>query len=114
MEYDSKLVGIKIRSLREQKGWTQIELGNMLGLKQGSITNIENGRSSITKLGMINKILKIFDISFDVLFEDILDVFHRETDIDIRIENELSLMSVEQLRLANDIIRCFIEDEIKN
>ena len=40
MEVDKKLIGNKIRILRESKGWTQENLGLKIGISQNNITTI--------------------------------------------------------------------------
>lgn len=40
------ILGSTIAQLREKKGWTQGELGRMVGMTQSSISRIEKGQSS--------------------------------------------------------------------
>lgn len=62
-----KYIGAKIRELRKSKGMTQTELGDLLGLKNNSISAIERGVNSFDA-NMIFTIAKIFDVKADDLF----------------------------------------------
>lgn len=106
-------VGEKIRELRKRKHWSQTELGKKIGLKQSSIGNIETGQNKLTKMCTVNKILELFDISFDYLFEDDINVFKNKEkcEFDKRIEFELFQMNIQNLKLVNNIINDFIEYE---
>lgn len=110
--------GEKIRKLREQKGWSQSEFGNKIGLKQSSIGNIETGKNKLNKMSTVNKILEIFDIPFDYLFEDDLIIFKnsKKSEFDKQLEFELFQMDIRNLKLTNKIIYDFLEYEknIKN
>lgn len=37
-------IGTRIRSARKQEGWSQVDLGEVVGLTRSSIANIEAGR----------------------------------------------------------------------
>lgn len=50
MEPQERL-GQRIRSAREQKGWTQADLGRALSLQQSSVSDIEKG---VTKVGVFD------------------------------------------------------------
>lgn len=40
-------IGKRIKSIRKSKGWTQEDLGELVGLTRTSITNVELGRQRI-------------------------------------------------------------------
>lgn len=46
-EYRQNL-GTKIRQVREQRGYSQEQLANMIGVTPSTISKIENGKFSIT------------------------------------------------------------------
>lgn len=54
--------GTKIKQLRKEKGWTQEELGEMLGVKKAAIQKYEKGEIVNLKLATIKKLCEIFDI----------------------------------------------------
>ncbi|WP_081757589.1 helix-turn-helix domain-containing protein [Alkalibacterium sp. AK22] len=60
-------VGITIKRLRKQKGWTQKELAERTQLQRTYISSIETGEKNIT-ISTLEKILKAFNISFQSYF----------------------------------------------
>ena len=62
--------GRKLAILRKQKGWSQRELTTVLGYSShGFIGNLEAGRRK-PSLELITKIKELFDVSFDQLMDD--------------------------------------------
>ena len=55
--------GELIRNLRVEKGLTQEELGNLLGLKKAAINKYEKGRVENIKRSVIEKMAEIFEVS---------------------------------------------------
>ena len=55
--------GDRIKEQRVQKGYTQEELANLLGLQKSAIAKYENGRVRNIKRSTIDKMSKIFDCS---------------------------------------------------
>jgi putative transcriptional regulator len=51
----------RLRNLREEKGWSQQELGNRAGIDRKTVNRIENGHfsPSITTLFMLSDALKV-------------------------------------------------------
>lgn len=56
-------MGELIKNLRIEKGLTQEELGNLLGLKKAAINKYESGRVENIKRSVIQKMAEIFDVS---------------------------------------------------
>ena len=55
-----QLIGIRIRELRRQRGWSQEQLGAMIGFSQSKISKIENGNcDSLSDLKLIAKALEV-------------------------------------------------------
>lgn len=61
MEYVQPSFGIRIRKLRLDKGLSQLDLGNLVGLSEGQINNIERGKSWTGELSfaLIAKALEV-------------------------------------------------------
>ena len=54
------MVGTRIRELRRQRGWSQEQLGAMIGFSQSKISKIENGDwDSLSDLRLIAKSLEV-------------------------------------------------------
>ncbi len=62
----NKKVGLKIRDIRKEKGISQLELANKIGVSQAYITYLENGQRNID-LKMLEKIAKALDVSIEEL-----------------------------------------------
>lgn len=56
-------VGEKIRFFRKQKGLTQEQLGNLIGVKKSAIAKYENNRVENLKRATISKLAKALDVS---------------------------------------------------
>lgn len=55
-----QLIGDKIRTLRRKRGWSQEQLGAMVGFSQSKISKIENGDwDSLRDLRLIAKVLGV-------------------------------------------------------
>ncbi len=54
------LIGDRIRALRRQRGWSQEQLGAMIGFSQSKISKIERGDwDSLSDLRLIAKVLEV-------------------------------------------------------
>lgn len=47
---------VRIRAVREQKGWSQAELAERAGTRQATISEIETGRNSRIDLSLLERI----------------------------------------------------------
>lgn len=66
-------MGEKIKLLRKQKGLTQQELGDKLGVKLQTISKYENGVVVNIKMETLEKMAKLFDVSPSDLLDDVAD-----------------------------------------
>ncbi len=84
-EFLNTSIATQIKVLREQRGWTQEELANQAGMKQATISRIENVNYSSWSIATLRKLAEAFDLALCVTFEDfdarLLDIksFSRET-----------------------------------
>jgi transcriptional regulator with XRE-family HTH domain len=62
-------IATQIRVLREQRGWTQAELADMIGTKQAGVSRLENVNYSGWKIETLKKIARAFDVVFNAGFE---------------------------------------------
>ena len=54
------MIGARIRELRRKRGWSQEQLGAMVGFSQSKISKIENGDwDSLSDLKLIARALEI-------------------------------------------------------
>ena len=67
IEHHRKISGIRIKELRESKGWTKAELANRLCMKSyTSVTRWEDGSNLPRGLEII-KMAEMFDVSTDYI-----------------------------------------------
>ena len=60
------MIGARIRELRRKRGWSQEQLGTMIGFSQSKISKIENGGwDSLSDL-------KLLAAALDVKLEDLV------------------------------------------
>ena len=59
------MYGETIRALREQRGITQAQLAEMLGLKQSAIANMESGLSAFSSVERLRQIAMALDVSIE-------------------------------------------------
>ena len=57
-----------IKTLREARGWSQAELGSMVGVSRNSIISIENGRFD-PSLPLAFKLALLFSLTIEEVFE---------------------------------------------
>lgn len=64
-------IGNKIRNARINKGMTQEELGNLLGVQKSAVAKYENGRIVNIKRSTLKKISDVLDIRpSELIFEE--------------------------------------------
>ena len=59
---------LKLKQLRKEHKLTQQQLGELLGYKNNSICQIENGKRNMS-IEKVVDLAKLFDISIDELFK---------------------------------------------
>lgn len=77
-------IGHKIKSARLAKGYTQEELGQMLGVQKSAIAKYESGRVVNIKRSTLKKISEILDIKPSELISE-------EKEISTVTENDLKI-----------------------
>lgn len=83
MEKQQKAVS-RIALLREQKGLTQLELGQLLGVTENTVANWEKGRSSLEWIDRVINMCKLFKCTPDQLVEYVPDTEPMEVKSKIR------------------------------
>jgi transcriptional regulator with XRE-family HTH domain len=62
--------GKRLRTLRQKRGWTQLQLGEKLGLDRGYISDIENGKRNVS-LEVLEIIAQGFELSVSRLLSGV-------------------------------------------
>ncbi len=73
---------MKIRSLREAKGLTQLQLGDMAGLSRSQLSEIENMRKPANTL-RLTAIARALGVSVEDLFEESPEETYRAVILDL-------------------------------
>ncbi|MGG2197544.1 helix-turn-helix domain-containing protein [Paenibacillus validus] len=103
-----KLVGVKIRLLRKERGLSQAELASMAGLQDTYLGGVERGTRNIS-METLEKIIHALGVSpVDVFRFGDIDTdadLHEKGEI-LRVHNELlSERSMEEVRMIQRIVR---------
>ncbi|MBR3598989.1 MAG: helix-turn-helix transcriptional regulator [Lachnospiraceae bacterium] len=98
---DSKYIGERIKTIRQNKKWTQEQLAEKLGLSAVYIGLIERGEK-IPKLETFINIANCLGVSADTLLEDVLTQGYKNKLSRYSVEIE-QLNSVDQKRLFHII-----------
>lgn len=87
----------RIKELREENGWTQTQLGKLVGVERTTISNYEREDRQLTA-SVINQLCDLFDVSADYLIgrssrrkntiratdAELLRIYHNELPPDVR------------------------------
>jgi transcriptional regulator with XRE-family HTH domain len=63
---DDMQIGDRIKSLREQRGWTQLELADKVGINNSVLSRIEGNKRPVED-DLVNKFADIFEVTADYL-----------------------------------------------
>ena len=88
---DNKKIGKLIAELRKQKGLTQQELGDMLGIGFRSVSKWERG-ITLPDITIINEVSKILGISSDELLSGKVNKEHKDNKIPSKFKITFSII----------------------
>ena len=57
----AKQLGTTLRRARRARAWTQTDLANRAGMRQGTVSHVENGLETV-KLSTIMNLLRVLDL----------------------------------------------------
>ena len=100
---ESMNIGEIIKNARLQKGFTQEELGKLIGVQKSAVAKYENGRVVNIKRSVLTKISKVLDIPPVVLVSDIEDNPEKIANelADIILDSELREM-IDEYNMLDD------------
>lgn len=68
-----------LRKLRKERGLTQAQVANSLGISQNYYSNIENGtRMKIMDLQLLDSISALYEVSINGLVQQELEILRKE------------------------------------
>lgn len=99
----AKIVGIRIRDLRNEKGWSQEELAHRAGTHPSHLGRLERGEKSAT-LDSIEKVINALDITFEDLFKYIQPSNGDTNNMTMSLLiNKLNTLNVDDQKLMLDL-----------
>ena len=114
-------IGEKIKSARLAKGYTQEELGNLIGVQKSAVAKYEKGRVVNIKRSVLAKISKVLDIAPVELVSDINEKpvemaerhFEMIMDEDLNeIFEEFRSLDAQKKKIVKDLIHNLAKTEI--
>ena len=103
------LIGQRIKEARLKKGYTQTNLGDLLGVSKVSVCGYERGTRTPT-LDIFNKLVEILDISPDyALGNDVGVVYDDEEKYTTKLSKE-DILIINELKKNPKLYNKFCED----
>ncbi len=90
-------VGERIKQLRKEKGLTQTELGELLGVKKAAVQKYESGQVQNLKQSTITKLCEIFNRHpGHFIFDD--------PELEKQLKDDIVLIETIQNRFGNEVV----------
>ena len=109
-------IGKKIKDARLSKGWTQEELGKMVGLQKSAIAKYENGRVVNIKRSTLQKLAKALGLRGSDLIIEADPKEAAEFSAKVLLDSELMdtiekyyTLTEEKQKMVRDLIRSMAE-----
>jgi transcriptional regulator with XRE-family HTH domain len=83
-------IGAEIKRLRKERGYTQEELGKILGVQKSAVQKYEKGTIKNYKPEIISKLCQAFDVSPAVFFDSMIDT--DKLSREVKLLEELSIV----------------------
>jgi transcriptional regulator with XRE-family HTH domain len=90
-------LGIKIRTIREQKGYSLNQFAKKIGVSSAYLSNLETGKSDTIKLEVLENLSDELQLFTKCSTEDDLDIFSIRTN---RVLTELTILNRTNPKLA--------------
>lgn len=95
-------VGQKIKKLRLDKGLTQQELGDLLGVKKAAVQKYESGQVQNLKQSTIKKLCEIFNKYPDYFIYDEFDSWLEE-----ELKKEVEFVQIIEKKYGKEVVNIF-------
>lgn len=110
MEDLDKKIGLKLKKLREQLGYTMREVGDRTGIHFSYIGKIEKGQ--IPSLDKLNKLCELYNINMQSLFGEEIEVPKELYDLGVEWivfakEMKQQNLTPEEIKSIIDVIKSF-------
>ena len=84
-ELQDQMIAAQIRVIREQRGWSQEELGERAGMAQARISLLESGDYSAFTVATLRKLARAFDVGLNVCFAPFFRTVHALERRDVQL-----------------------------
>ena len=108
-EIDFERIGQRVKQARIDKGYTQAELGEVIGCSNNHMSHIETGQTKVS-LSLLLKLAYALDMDLNFFLMDTPYV-EKDCMIDSEIANKLSQCSPSTLLSVNKIIDILLEQQ---
>ena len=108
-EIDFERIGQRVKQARIDKGYTQAELGEVIGCSNNHMSHIETGQTKVS-LSLLLKLAYALDMDLNFFLMDTPYV-EKDRMIDSEIANKLSQCSPSTLLSVNKIIDVLLEQQ---
>ena len=98
---DEQKVGNRIRLLRRNKGYTQQEFAEILGLSTNYLSDVERGKS-FPRLDKLIAIMNTLECSADDIFEDVITSGYRNKES--KFSDKIEKLSDKNKMLVFDVL----------
>ncbi len=100
-----QIIGRRIQKIRQEKGYTQLQLSEMVGLSTNYLSDIERGKSS-ARLDKLVAIMNALECSADDVFADVINFGYKVKTS--HLSDKLALLSPDEQKRAIAILDAFI------
>ena len=108
-EIDFEKIGQRVKQARIDKGYTQAELGEIIGCSNNHMSHIETGQTKVS-LSLLLKLSYALDTDLNFFLMD-TPYLEKESIIDSEIADKLSHCSPSTLLSVNKIIDILLEQQ---
>lgn len=105
-----QLIGKRIQKIRREKGYTQQQFAEKIGLSTNYLSDIERGKSS-ARLDKLAAIINALECSADDVFADVIDCGYKVKSS--RLSERLKELSSEEQEKTFAILDAFIQQSVK-
>ena len=98
---DEQKVGNRIKLLRRNKGYTQQEFAEILGLSTNYLSDVERGKS-FPRLDKLIAIINTLGCSADDIFEDVISLGYRQKET--KLSDKIDKLSDKNKQLVFDVL----------
>lgn len=108
-EIDYVKIGQRIKAARQEKGYSQADLGALIGCSNNHMSHVEVGQTKVS-LAMLLKLSLVLEKSFDYFLLD-TPYAMKDSLINAELSDKLRRCSVTTLITLNKVIDALIEQQ---